>query len=146
MISVLVSREFQVSAEDMWALLGNFGDISWAPGMDRVEVEGSGPGMVRKIFMEPDGESIDEVLESMDESHMSFVYTIPRNLPMPITEYRAGPTVIDLGDGRCRVDWRGSGEPNGVSEAEAEATMQGFYDLLLGWVDDHFQNQNKQAV
>lgn len=139
MISVMVSREFEVSAQQMWDLLGNFGDISWAPGMDRVEVEGSGPGMVRKIYMDSDGESIDEVLESMDAENMSFIYTIPRNLPMPITQYRAGPTIIDLGEGRCRVDWRGSGEPNGVSDSEAEATMKGFYDLLLGWVDDHFQ-------
>lgn len=135
MASVLLQREFDYPVDTVWALLADFGDISWAPGMDNVEVIGEGPGMIRRLHM-PNMEPIDEVLEAMDHDKRSFTYTIPRGIPMPVTDYRAGPTVVDLGGGRCRVDWRGEGTPVGVSEEEAEGIIRGFYEMLLQWVDE----------
>ncbi len=138
MAEVLLQRDYNFSAETVWELLSNFGDISWAPGMDKVEVIGEGPGMIRRIFM-PDMEPIDEVLQEMDHENMSFTYTIPSGIPMPVTDYKAGPTVVSTGANSCRVDWRGSASPVGVSEEEAAEIITGFYTMLLQWIDEHLQ-------
>lgn len=138
MAEVLLQRDYDFPAETVWALLADFGDISWAPGMDKVEVIGEGPGMTRRIYM-PDMEPIDEVLQSMDHEAMTFTYTIPRGLPMPVTDYQAGPTVVATGPATCRIDWRGSATPEGISEDDAAEMIKGFYGLLLQWIDDHLK-------
>lgn len=138
MAEVLLQRDYDFPAATVWALLSDFGNISWAPGMDRVEVIGEGPGMIRRIHM-PDMEPIDEVLEAMDHDNMTFTYTIPSGIPMPVTDYRAGPTVVATGENSCRIDWRGSGTPVGVSDEEAAEIIKGFYTMLLQWIDEHLQ-------
>lgn len=138
MAEVLLQKDYDFSAETVWGLLSNFGDISWAPGMDKVEVIGEGPGMIRRIFM-PGMDPIDEVLQEMDHEAMSFSYTIPSGIPMPVTDYTAGPTVVATGPDTCRVDWRGSATPVGVSDDEAAEIIKGFYTMLLQWVDDYLQ-------
>ena len=40
MVKVSIEREFEVRAEKLWAILANFGDISWIPGIEKVELEG----------------------------------------------------------------------------------------------------------
>lgn len=136
MAEVLLQRDYDFSADTVWALLANFGDISWAPGMDKVEVIGDGIGMIRRIHM-PGMDPIDEVLESLDNDSKTLSYTIPAGIPMPVTDYRAGPTVIATGENSCRIDWRGSATPVGVSEDEAAEIIRGFYTMLLQWIDDH---------
>lgn len=140
MAEVLLQRDYEFSAETVWALLSDFGNISWAPGMDKVEVIGEGPGMIRRIFM-PGMDPIDEVLQDMDHASMSFTYTIPSGIPMPVTDYKAGPTVVPTGADSCRVDWRGSATPVGVSDDEAAEIIKGFYTMLLQWVDEHLKAQ-----
>ncbi len=140
MAEVLLQKDYNFPADTLWALLSNFGDISWAPGMDKVEVIGEGIGMTRRIHM-PGMEPIDEVLQDMDHASMSFTYTIPRGIPMPVTDYSAGPTVVPTGPDTCRVDWRGSATPVGVSDEEAVEIIKGFYTMLLQWVEEHLQAQ-----
>ncbi len=138
MAEVLVQRDYTFPAEKVWALLADFGNISWAPGMDKVEVIGEGVGMTRRIHM-PDMDPIDEVLEHIDHDAMTLSYSIPTGIPMPVTDYRAGPTVVVTGDASCRIDWRGSASPVGVSDEEAGEIIKGFYTMLLQWVDEHLQ-------
>lgn len=140
MIDLTVQKEIAVPAADAWALIADFGDISWAPGMDNVEVEGEGEGMVRKIHM-PDAPPVEEKLESLDSHTMTMVYTIPTGIPMPVTDYRATARVIDLGAGRCRIDWHCSAQEAGVSPEEAENIIRGFYDMLLGWIAEHLEKR-----
>ncbi len=136
MSEVVVSREFEVPAERVWAVLADFGDINWAPGMEKVEVIGEGPGMTRRIFM-PDMEPIDEVLQSIDHEQRSLRYTIPRGNPLPIKDYLAGPTVVALNASHCRVDWLGQFSAAGISDAEAEDAVRGIYGMMLQWLDEH---------
>ncbi len=136
MTEVVVSREFTVSADQVWAVLANFGDISWAPGMDRIELIGEGVGMTRRIFM-PEMEPIDEVLQSIDHQARELRYTIPHGNPMPVTDYLAGPRVTAIDDTRCRVDWFGEFVPAGASETESAAAVKGIYVMMLQWLDEH---------
>jgi hypothetical protein len=49
MVEVSIEREFDVSAEKLWAILADFADISWIPGIEKVEIEGEGVGMIRHV-------------------------------------------------------------------------------------------------
>jgi len=138
-VEVNVSRELDSTPGQVWAVLGNFGDMSWTEGTERVEVVGSGIGMIRRIFMNG-MEPIDEVLESMDDAAHTFSYSIPRGLPMPVTDYLADVRVVALDGDRSRVDWHATALPTGgVSAADASAILHGAYGQLLGWLEQHLQ-------
>ncbi|WP_051171130.1 SRPBCC family protein [Spongiibacter marinus] len=140
MVEVHVERDLDFPAATVWALLEDFGDINWAPGIDKIEVIGEGIGMIRRLHlagMEP----IDEQLESMDANNMSFGYTIPRGIPMPVTDYSANAKVTAIDDGRCHVDWYGRATPQGASDEEAAAMIRGAYEMLLQWVDEHLKSR-----
>lgn len=135
MVDVHVARDLDFSAATVWALLEDFGDINWAPGIDKIEVIGEGIGMIRRLHlsgMEP----IDEQLDSMDASTMTFAYSIPRGIPMPVTDYRANAKVTALDEGRCHLDWYGRATPQGATEEEAAAMIRGAYEMLMQWIDD----------
>ncbi len=141
MIDFTLTRELDHSADTVWKLLADFGNMAWAPGLARVEVEGSGPGMVRRIFMSEDM-AIEERLETLDHSKRSLTYTIPGNNPMPVSDYNAGAVVTDLGGGRCRVDWSCRATPlEGTKSEDAEAMVRGAYDMMLGWIDEYLKGQ-----
>lgn len=135
MVEVHVARDLDFSAETVWALLEDFGDISWAPGIDRIEVIGEGIGMIRRLHMQGMA-PIDEQLAFMEAENMAFGYTIPSGIPMPVTDYSANAKVTPLENGRCHVDWYGRATPAGASEEEAAAMIRGAYDMLLQWVSE----------
>ena len=140
MIDLTVQKEIPVSAARAWELLADFGDISWAPGMDNVEVEGQGVGMVRRIHL-PDAQPVEEKLEVLDPQTRTIVYSIPAGIPMPVTNYRATARVVDLGGNKCRIDWQCSAQEAGVSAEEAENIVRGFYGMLLGWIADELERR-----
>lgn len=133
MAEVSVKREVEVSAEKLWAVVEAFGDISWMPAGTHAELEGEGPGMARVIGA--GDQSIREVLESCDADTRTLVYTIPENLPFPVTDYRSTMIVRESGGG-SELEWSCSFEPDGVPEAEASATIEGMYGVMIGWVAD----------
>ena len=135
-MQTFVEREVAIAAEKLWGILGDFGNMSWAPGIEKTEVIGDGIGMIRRIHM-PNMEPIDEVLESIDPDAMRFSYTIPRGLPMPIKNYRAEVQLTALPDGKTRIHWACTGNPEGMSDDDTAAIMQGAYDQMIGWLADH---------
>lgn len=133
MIEVTVSRELAFPAQKVWSLLSDFGDLSWTKGWNKLETQGQGVGMVRRIII--DGmEPIEEILESMDHQQRRFSYRIP-NMPMPVSDYRADVVVVAVDEYKSRVSWHCTATADGASEAEATAIMQATYDQLLSWVE-----------
>jgi hypothetical protein len=135
MAKTQVKQELPVSAEQLWKLVADFGNVPWIPGGENVKLEGRGPGMVR-IFAGPNGE-IRERLESVDAAKKSLVYTIPQGVPFPVTGYRATMAVADAGKGRSALTWICEFQPAGVSEAEAAKIIEGMYGMMIGWIRDH---------
>jgi hypothetical protein len=76
MAHVTVKQKMGHPAEKVWALVADFGDISWMPAGTPAEIEGEGPGMARII-----GGAIREQLESIDPASRTLVYTIPEGIP-----------------------------------------------------------------
>ncbi len=130
MIKVDIEKELDAPVSKVWELLENFGNLDWYPGWDRIEVIGSGIGMTRRIHM-TGMDPIDEVLQSMDAASRSFSYTIPK-MPMPVSEYRAAVELQSLDNGeRTLAHWRCSAKPEGISEADGQAMLEGVYADML---------------
>lgn len=134
MAAVAVQGEFDVSADRLWELVADFGNVAWIPGMAGVRVDGEGPGMTRYL---PAGESeIHERLESIDPVQRTLRYTIPVNIPLPVTDYRATMRVEGAASG-AKLHWSCTFEPAGVSEAEAQQVVRGLYEMMIGWIREH---------
>ena len=136
MIEVRVSGGIEASAERLWKIVRDFGNVEWMKGVTRCEVKGEGPGMVRSIFA-GDGPSVNEQLEFIDEEGKRLGYAIPENVPMPVADYHAEMAVVDLGDGKSRLDWSCKATPEGAGADEAKATVQGMYGVLISWIKEH---------
>ncbi len=132
MVNVKLLRDLDFPAEQVWAVLEDYGNLEWAMGPPRVEVIGEGIGMIRRVLIEG-MEPIDEVLEAMDPAGMSFAYTIPRGLPLPLTDYRSSVRVEVKDDGSARIHWSCQCTPTdpAMSEQDAEQLMQSTYNSLL---------------
>ncbi len=131
-----VKQRIEVPAHKVWALLADFGNTSWMPGGGgEIEVQGSGPGMLRII--RAGEQKIHERLESLDEAKRTLVYTIPEGVPLPVSDYRATVVVSESGAGAAELEWRCSFEPSGADEATAQKLIEGLYATMIGWVRDH---------
>jgi hypothetical protein len=132
MANARVTRTLDVPADRLWKLVANFGDTSWMPGPPQVKLIGSGPGMERRI-QGPD-KAIHERLEFVDAASRTVAYTIPVNVPFPVTGYRAIMRVRAAGAG-SELDWSATFTPAGVSESDARKAIEGMYGLMIGWIE-----------
>lgn len=135
MVEVSIERDYEVAAERAWALIADFGDVSWVPGIEKVEVEGDGVGMVRHLTV-PVFPPLHERLDAIDHSARMLEYSIPAVEYIQVENYRARAQVVDLGRGRCRLLWSCEAEAAGASEEEATDKTRAFYEAMLGWIDD----------
>ncbi|MCH2170134.1 SRPBCC family protein [Myxococcota bacterium] len=134
MAQATVSGEFSVSADVLWTLVRDFGNVSWMQGATSTDVEGEGPGMFR-VFHVGDAPPVRERLETVDEENRTITYTIPEGIPMPVKNYHS--TMRVSGDSvASRLEWIGKCDPDGVTEAEAAATVEGMYQAMIGWIKE----------
>jgi hypothetical protein len=57
-----------------------------------------------------------------------FAYSIINDdCPLPVSGYSATVTITASGKGSCHVDWTGTFEPKGASEADASKVVEGIY-------------------
>ncbi len=135
MIEVSVEREFEFGAETVWAVFADFGNVSWVPGVEKVELEGEGIGMIRHLTV-PVFPPLHERLEALDHEAKVLEYSIPSVQYIGVKNYHARVQVFDGGSGRCRVTISCVAEAEGMSEAEASTKTGAFYEAMLGWIDD----------
>ena len=125
MLHVKVSERIEAPAERVWELFRDFGGIQrFTPGLEKVEVSGSGIGAVRTISV-PGGVKLQERLEAFDDHGRKLQYAIVGG-PIPVTSYLATIAVHDEGQA-CRIDWSSQFEPQGISEAQARGMIEGVY-------------------
>jgi hypothetical protein len=122
--------DFDLSADALWTVIRNFGDVSWLPGNPVFSSEGEGPGMIRTIDASPIP-TVREQLDAIDDAEHTIHYRVIQGLPMPVTDYSASMQVIDAGTGHCRLRWSCRFEPDGVSEEEAQSRVAGMYRSVL---------------
>jgi hypothetical protein len=133
MARVSVKESLGFPAQKVWELVSDFGNVSWIQGLGKSEVQGRGPGMVR-ILHAGDGPAIHERLESLDAARRTLTYTIPENIPFPVSDYRATMTVREAGPGASELEWSCELTPKGIPDAQAVAMMEGMYKTMIGWL------------
>ena len=128
---------FEAPAYEVWALLADFGAIErWWPTdgptvIERVEIEGQGPGMVRHIFNRGARHRISERLERLDASERILQLTILGRDSAPW--YQATGRLIDLEDGRCRLDYEGEfSAPRGRENQTRDGLLATYAEMFRG--------------
>jgi len=135
MARACATGEIGVSADALYALLADFGEVGWMRGVTKVELSGDGVGMSRSIYGGGD-QAIVEVLESLDPDARRVGYTITRNNPLPVDAYHATCTAVGIDPSHSRLEWACTFEPVGVDEATAVARVEAMYGVLIGWVKE----------
>ena len=138
MIEVQTEREYEFGADDVWAVIADFGNVSWIPGIEKVDLEGEGVGMIRHLTV-PEYPQLHERLDAIDHDEKVLEYSIPAVEYIGVKNYGARAQVIELGPGRCRVLWSCKAEAEGTPEAEARDKVRAFYQAMLGWIGDYLE-------
>lgn len=140
---VTLSAEVAAPPEEVWAVIGNFQDMSWHPAV--FSSTGSGGNDIdatRVLTLGAEGgPTISEVLYKHDDAAMSYSYRITDVLVevLPVTNYSSQLTVKPAGEGKSLVEWRGAfyrGYPNNdpppeLNDEAAIAAVSGVYQAGL---------------
>lgn len=133
MASTTVTREIAGEAAAVWALLADFGDVSWIPLAEGVVVEGSGPGM-RRTIQGPEGPPVVERLIGIESDRRTLTYSIDENNPLPVRSYEATVRVSPAGAAGSAITWDVSFAPRG-DVAVAEQAIAAIYGLMATWLE-----------
>ena len=90
----------------VWAIVKNFSDMSWHPGVASTKVEKKGGDTFRTLTFK-DGGNVYEKLRSTDDASMKVKYEIVSGT-LPLTDYNAS-IAVEKGDkpGESKVVWVG---------------------------------------
>lgn len=126
MCEVSVSTEIDASVETVWKTIRDFSAIDrYATGITQCTLEGDGIGSIRKLTV-ASGE-ICERLESLDDEAHKICYSVIHS-PLPIEDCQSTMSVVYIDEGRCKISWSSSFEPNGVPEKEAIRILAAVYN------------------
>ncbi|OJZ68992.1 hypothetical protein BRW65_24245 [Mycobacterium paraffinicum] len=136
MPKIVVTKELDATASAVWKLLANFGDVSWIPVADRVDVDGDGVGMRRLIHGAGD-QPVIETLTYLNPERMEVGYSIANN-PLPVARFDAVVAVRPTRAGSA-ISWEVDYEPLGSTDADAQAArdaVEAVYEMMAGWLAD----------
>lgn len=125
MESAEVSHIFQLSADQLWDLIGDFGDTGkWSGRPPEACVQsGEGIGALRTLTLE-DGRQIVDRLDAAGEKFYS--YSIVTS-PLPVNSYQATMSVKPIDPKTSEFTWSGQFEPNGISDTQAVVFFESVY-------------------
>lgn len=101
--------EINAPPEKVWAVIGNFQDMSWHPAVAKTEGSGGNEqGATRTLTLQSGGK-IQEKLNKYDKEGRSFSYEITEVdvMVLPVTNYSSTLSVKGEGD-KSTVEWRGA--------------------------------------
>jgi polyketide cyclase/dehydrase/lipid transport protein len=105
---VVESVEINAPADKVWAVVGNFKDMSWHPAFVKTEATGNEVGATR-VLTTATGGKINETLTKYNAEGKSLSYEITEVdvKVVPVTNYAATISVTGSGD-KSTVEWRGA--------------------------------------
>lgn len=105
---VVETVEINAPADKVWAVVGNFQDMSWHPAVAKTEgTGGNDVGATRTLTLQSGG-IIKEGIEKYDAAKMVLQYEIKEveMSVLPVTTYESWITVTPNGD-KSTVEWKG---------------------------------------
>jgi hypothetical protein len=119
--------EINMPAEDVWQVLSDFGAAcQYLVMVENCTVEGQGIGALRTLTY-TDGSTIVERLAAFDDAVYQLSYTLLSDTPF--RDCLTTVTVYDLSPVHCDVAWTASFQPDGLPASEAQAMLEGAFDL-----------------
>ena len=133
------SIEIDAPQAKVWAVIGNFQDMSWLAGVAKTEGEkGNEIGTTRRLTLAP-GITIDEELYKYEPEMMSYSYRITAVdvKVLPVTNYSSTLSVSPAPGGKAKLEWAGAfyrGFPNNdpPPELNDEAAVKAVSELYRG--------------
>jgi hypothetical protein len=101
--------EINAPADKVWAVIGNFQDMSWHPAIAKLEGSGGNDANATRTLTLTSGGTIDEKLLSNDPAKKIYKYEITKVDPkvLPVNNYSASLGVKGEGD-KSTVEWKGA--------------------------------------
>ncbi|MGO1121255.1 SRPBCC family protein [Rhodovibrionaceae bacterium A322] len=125
MTTVNLERDYAVSAAEVWAVIGEFESLhSWHPQV--VDSEISDGGTLRTLTLAEGKGQVQERLVLKDDANHSYSYAIISG-PLPVSNYSATLSVVDLPGGGCRLTWTSAFSASG-EEGFAKGAIAGIYE------------------
>lgn len=140
MTEVVVSKTIQVPANKAWSTLSSFRNIEAISPIERSETIGEGAGATRTCYM-PDGATIYEVLDMVDNATMEMQYKITEG-PFPVTGYVSNVKVEATGNSSCKITWSCQFDTNEETKAAMVQLFEGFYHVIIDSLESTIQSQN----
>ncbi|RUM98243.1 SRPBCC family protein [Pseudaminobacter arsenicus] len=126
-LEVASSTTVAGTPDSVWKKIGDFCAIqTWHPGVSKCE-QTDEAGATYRTLTATDGGTIKEKL--VEQTDTSYTYEIIES-PLPVEDYQATISVSAEGD-RTRVDWKGSFDAKGQSDAEAKTVISDIYKAGL---------------
>ncbi len=107
---VVEKIEIDAPPAKVWAIVGNFGDLSWLPGVAKTEgTGGNTPDQAKRKITLANGGVIEETLTKYDEAGQSLSYKIDSVdvKIFPVNNYSSTISVKQEG-GKTEVEWKGA--------------------------------------
>ena len=151
---VTLTTEVAAAPAEVWAVVGNFQDMSWHPAVHATAGEGGNDIDATRLLTlgAEDGPTISEVLYKYSAEKMSYSYRITEVLVevLPVTNYSSHLTVKPLDAGGSLIEWRGAfyrGYPNNdpppeLNDEAAVAAVTGVYQAGLDALAERFGASN----
>lgn len=104
---VVETIEINASADKVWAVVGNFQDMSWHPAFKKTEGKGGNDVGATRVLTVESGGTINEKLTKYDAAGRTLAYEITEVdvKVVPVTNYAATITVKGEGD-KSTVEWK----------------------------------------
>jgi hypothetical protein len=140
---VTLSVDVAAAPADVWAVIGNFQDMSWHPAVFSSTGEGGNNIDATRVLTlgQEGGPTISEQLYKYDAEKMSYSYRITdvKVEVLPVTNYSSHLTVTPGASGGSHIEWRGAfyrGFPNNdpppeLNDDAAIAAVTGVYQAGL---------------
>lgn len=141
MITLHSHHDISSPIETIWQLLMDFGNIeAWWPAnapidIARVELDGSGVGMIRHIYNVGFDAPVSERLDALDLENHTLQLSIVGERPAGLLHYQATGKLSVLDNGSCRLTYDSEFIAEEGREDEARAFLLGAYELMYMGLD-----------
>lgn len=119
------TRRYSVSAEDMWERIGDPGALAaWHPAVDATDLIDGGWTRINHL-------GTAQVVEPIvDRSDRQYTFRMSQT-PLPLRGFESTLRVREADPCGCVVEWEATFTPTGVSDAEADELVAGFFEAGL---------------
>lgn len=138
-----LKHQFALPVDALWAMIGDFGDVGkWSGRLPEACVQdGEGIGALRTLTLD-DGRQVVDRLDAQGDDFYS--YSIVSS-PFPVTSYAATMSVAAVDAATSELTWRGSIEPDGMTDAEAVALFENIYRYGIGLMEKQIERLRTAA-